>query len=91
VEWDRAPVVPVTVTVTDPVLVKVQDSVEVPEPPVTVAADSVQAELSLVRATLPVNPFSGEMVIVDVPAEPTATITEVGLADIVKSRALVIV
>ena len=38
-----------------------------------------------VRATFPLNPFSGEMVIVDAPGELTTTETEVGLADIVKS------
>ncbi len=68
-----------------PTVIKVHDRVEVPEPPVTVAGDRVQAELSLTRATSPVNPFNGEMVIVEVPAEPTATVTEAGLAETVKS------
>jgi len=84
-EWEREPLVPVTVTVTGPAMVKVHERVEVPDPPVTVAKDSVQAELSLVRATLPLNPFNGEIEIVDVPADPTVTVTEAGLADIVKS------
>ncbi len=73
------------VTVTEPVAANVHDSVEVPEPPVTVDGDKVQAELSLVRATSPVNPFNGEMVIVEVPAEPTTTDKVAGLAAIVKS------
>jgi len=81
----REPLVPVTVTVTDPATVNVQERVEVPEPPVTVAGVTLQAALSLVRATPPVNPFRGDMVIVDVPATPTATVTLVGLAAIVKS------
>ena len=81
----REPLVPVTVTVADPATVKVQERVEVPEPPVTVAGVRVQAALSDVRATLPVNPFSGEMVIVEVPREFTATVTIVGLAEMVKS------
>ncbi len=74
-----------TVTVTEPAAVKVHERTEVPEPPVTMAADRVHAVLSLVRATLPVNPFNGEMVMVDIPAEPTVTVTEVGLAEIPKS------
>jgi len=81
----REPLVPVTVTVTDPATVKVQERVEVPEPPVTVAGVRVQAALSDVRATSPVNPFSGEMVIVEVPGEFTAIVTIVGLAEMVKS------
>jgi len=90
-EWERLPLVPVTVTVTLPAAVKVQDRVDVPEPPVTVARDKVQAELSDTRATSSVNPFNGEIVIVDVPAEPTVTVTAVGLAEIVKSGRLVTV
>jgi len=85
VEWDRAPVVPVTVTVTDPVLVKVQDSIEVPEPPVTVAGVMVQAVLSEASATLPAKLSRGLMVIVELPGELTAALTVVGLALIVKS------
>ena len=81
----REPLAPVTVTVTDPATVNVQERVEVPEPPATVAGVTLHAALSLVRATPPVNPFRGDMVIVDVPATPTATVTLVGLAAIVKS------
>lgn len=90
-EWEREPLVPVTVTVTVPGTLKVHERVEVPEPPVTVAEDSVQAELSLVRATFPLNPFNGEMEIVEVPGDPTVTVTEAGLAEIVKSGAAVTV
>ena len=70
---------------------KVHDSVEVPEPPVTVDGPRVHAPLSETRATSPVKPFNGETVIVDVPAEPTVTVTAVGLAEIVKSGRLVTV
>jgi len=90
-EWDREPLVPVTVTVTEPVEAKVQESVEVSEPPVTDEGVRLHAELSLVRATSPVNPLTGEMVMVDVPARPTVTVTVVGLAAMVKSGRLVIV
>src|SRR5437773_2036325 len=77
----------VTSTVTLPAAVKVQDRVDDPEPPVTVARDKVQAELSDTRATSPVNPFSGETMIVEVPGEFTTTVTAVGLTVMVKSGA----
>jgi len=38
-----------------------------------------------VRATVPVKPFTGATVIVDVPATPTFTVTVVGAAVTVKS------
>ncbi len=79
------PLVPVTVTVTDPVLVKVQDSVEAPEPPVTVAGVMVQAVLSEASTTLPAKLSKGLTVIVELPGELTATLTVEGLALIVKS------
>ena len=85
VEWDREPLVPVTITVTEPAELKVQERIEVPEPPVTVVGVRVQAELSEVRATSPVNPLTGKMVTVEVPAEPTVAVTAVGLAEMVKS------
>ncbi len=78
-------------TVTEPAVVKVQDNVEEPEPPVIVVAVSVQAELSAASATSPVNPLMGDMVMVEVPGEPTATVTVVGAAVIVKSARPVMV
>src|SRR5207249_4116952 len=78
------PLVPVTITVTVPAEVKVQDSVEVPEPPVTVAGESVHAELSDTRATSAVNPLTSATVMVEVPGLPVATVTDVGLAVSVK-------
>jgi len=77
--------------VTVPADVKVQDSVEDPEPPVTVAGVSVHAELSNVRATSPVKRLTGETVIVERPAEPTATVTVFGEAFRVKSASPVTV
>jgi hypothetical protein len=56
----------VTVTVTLPEELNVQDRAEVPEPPVKVAGVKVHAELSLAKATLPVNPFIDEIIIVEV-------------------------
>ena len=41
--------------------------------------------------TDPVKPLTGEIVIVEVPAEFTATVTAVGLAEMVKSGAAVTV
>jgi hypothetical protein len=83
--------VPVTVTVALPVAVNVQDRVDVPEPPVTVAGVRVQAVLSDVKAMSAVNPLSGETVMVESPAELTATVTLVGVAVTVKSGAPVMV
>jgi len=86
-EWESDPLVPVTVTVTVPAAPKVQESVEVPEPPVTVAGVSMHALLSEASATLPVKPLTGEIVIMEVPAVPIVTLTVVGFAEIVKSGA----
>jgi len=71
--------------------VNVQDSVDVPDPPVTLVGVKVHAELSEVRATVPVKLFSGAMIMVEVPGEFTATATAVGLATMVKSGTAVTV
>jgi len=94
VEWDRDPLVPVTVTVKNPPTDGVQDSVELPEP-VTLAGVRVQVMpvdgLGVaVRLTTPVKPLTAVMVIVEVPAWPTLTDTLVGLAAIVKSGTAVL-
>jgi len=81
---ERPPMVPVTVTVTVPAAVNVHDSVELPNP-VTVDGVRVHAVLSLVSATSPAKPFIGETVILEVPAEPTPTVTVDGAAVRVKS------
>jgi hypothetical protein len=80
--------VPVTVTCTVDTAAKVQDNVELPEV-VTLVGVSVHAVLLLVRLTVPVNPLSGVIVMVEVPAAPTLTATLVGLAVIVKSTCAV--
>jgi hypothetical protein len=85
--------VPVTVTVNDPVVDPVQESVEVPEEPrVTLAVLRLQdrpvlGETVSDNATFPVKPFSAETVMVDVLGEPTDALTLVGLATIEKSGA----
>ena len=66
----------------------VHDSVELPDV-VTLVGVSVHAVLLLARLTAPVNPFSGVMVIVDVPADPALRVTLVGVAVMVKSGAAV--
>lgn len=76
---------PVTVTVTEPGEVKVQDNVEEPEPPVTVVGDKAQALLSLVNAASEENPLTGVIVIVEIPGVPGMVVTLVGAAVIVKS------
>jgi hypothetical protein len=72
-----------------PATVEEQDSVEVPEPPVTVVEDNAHerfVELVVIaNATIPVNPFTGATVIVEVPEAPAFTVTLVALAVTVKS------
>jgi len=75
----------VTVTVTEPGEANVHESVEVPEPPDMEVGVRVQAALLLVKETVPVKPFTGEIVIVEVPAELTTTLTVAGFAEIEKS------
>jgi len=82
--WVIDPLVPVTVTCTVETAANVQDRVELPEP-VTLVGDSVHDVLLLERLTVPLNPLSPVMVIVDVPAAPALTVTVVGLAEMVKS------
>ena len=74
-----------------PTLVKVQDRVELPDPPVTVVGATVHALLLEARATSPVNPFRGEIVIVEVAGDPTTTVTVEGAAVIEKSATRVTV
>ena len=81
---------PVTVTVNEPLAEEVQERVEVPEPPVTLVGDKVQdrpveGDTVAVKATVPVNPLTGAIVIVEVPVPPTVRLMLVGLAVIVKS------
>ena len=66
-----------------------QDRIEFPEPPVIVGGDRVQEMLEelvvTVRVTVPINPFSDDTVMVELPSTPALTVTVVGLADIAKS------
>jgi len=89
-ECDRAPLVPVTVTVYDPAL-PLHESVDVPEVPrvtlvgVRVQVRPVAGETEAVRLTVPVKPWTEPTVIVEVPEAPASTVTLAGLAVIVKS------
>ena len=68
-----------------PVVVKVHDNVELPEP-VTLVGDTVQEAVVLVtRLTTPAKLFWPVMLIAEVPAALTLTLTLVGLAAMVKS------
>jgi hypothetical protein len=62
--------VPVIVSVKVPALVELQDTVAVPEPPVmllgVIAPQVKPAGAESVRETVPVNPPTGDTVIVDV-------------------------
>ena len=73
-----------TPTWTVPAAGKVHDRVELPEP-VTLVGDTVHDVLLVVRLTTPAKPFTAEIVIVEVPAEPALTVTLVGDAVMVKS------
>src|SRR5207247_10636792 len=77
------------VTVRDLILAKVQDNVDDTEPPSIVLGFSEQATLSTDRATAPTNPFNGETPIPTVEGVFTAIVTEVGLAERVKSARIV--
>jgi hypothetical protein len=69
------------------------DRVELPEPPVILVEDREQIRLVefvvTARVTVPVNPFSGATVIVEVPLAPAFAETLVGLAVTLKSGAAV--
>jgi hypothetical protein len=76
--------VPVTATWNVPPVVKVHESVEVPEP-VTLAGETEHDVLLVARPTTPANPFRPVTVMVDVAAVPGVNETAVGLAAMVKS------
>jgi hypothetical protein len=83
-EWERIPLVPVTITANVPVAVNVHVRVEVPEP-VTLVGDRAHDPLLLVRLTTPLKPWRPVIVIVEVAAVFVTAATVVGLAAIVKS------
>ena len=92
-ERDKAPLVPVTVTVYVPAAPE-QESVDVPEVPevpsvtlvgVIVHVKPVTGEMAADRFTVPVKPFTAVTVIAAVPLEPATNATVVGLAATVKS------
>jgi len=70
----------------------VHDRVELPDPPVVDVVDSLQTRLVefavTPRDTVPVKLLRGATVIVEFPATPRFTVTEIGLALTVKSGAL---
>lgn len=88
--WTNDPLVPVTVTVYVPSVADEQESVEVwLAPRVMLAGVNVHVkpagETDDVRATVPVKPFTGATVMVEVAAVPLVVETLVGLAVTVKS------
>ena len=62
----------------------VQDNVELPEP-VTLVGETVHDVLLVARLATPVKPLTAAKLIVEVPAALALTVTDVGLAVIVKS------
>jgi len=87
--WDRAPLVPVAVTRKLPAAELVQESVDVPEPPVRVVGSSVHERpvefVVAATVTVPLKPFIAATVIVEAPTTPGLTVAVVGLAETVKS------
>jgi hypothetical protein len=86
--------------VKEPAIDPVHDRVEVPEAVEVVKTildgervhiNPVEGETVVERLTVPVNPLTAVTVIVDVPGEPTAMLTLVGLAAMEKSWAAVTV
>ncbi len=86
----RVALVPIIVRVNIPLVEEMQERLEVPEPLVTLLGLRVQArpdggETEVLNTTVPVNPFTGPIVMVEVPVPPTSMATLVGLALMVKS------
>jgi hypothetical protein len=89
VEWDKAPLAPLIVTVKAPLADALHDKDELPAP-VTLVGLNVQVrpvdgDTIAERATAPLKPFTAVTVIVEVAVPPTLIDAEVGLALIVKS------
>ena len=76
---------PVTETCLVPVVVKVHDNVELPDPVTLVGETLHEAVVLVARATIPAKPFRPVTVMLEVPAALTLTLTLNGLAAIVKS------
>lgn len=88
VEWDSAPLAPVTATVNVPAVIEWQDRVVVVLVGMVTDAMGLQSRPSsglAVKATFPVKPFPGVIVIVAVQLFPTTHVTVVGLAEMSKS------
>jgi hypothetical protein len=89
-EWDSMPLVAVTAMVKVPAVVLTHDNVEVCDAPRTILfGERLQVrpagETADVNATVPVNPFTGMTVIVDVAATPGMILMDVGFAVTAKS------
>jgi hypothetical protein len=81
-----------TVTVYDPGVVGLQESVDEPEPPVIVTVVALRLQFMpvpgdavAVRLTVPLKPLAGLIVMVEFSLEPMFPVRLVGLAEIVKS------
>lgn len=83
-EWVRLPLVPVADTVMIDAELKVQETVEAPEP-VMLDVEKAHAVLLLARPTTPAKLFNPVTVRVEVTVEPALPVTLMGLAVIVKS------
>lgn len=84
VEWDREPLVPVTVTWTVEAVLKLQDNVALPGP-ITLAGETAHDVLFVLRLTPPAKPLLAPTEMVEMPEVPTSRVTDVGLPTRVKS------
>ncbi len=93
-EWEKLPLVPVTVTVYSPVDVSTQESLELPDATLEESATLVGLSEQLspegveacVRPTVPANPLRAETVIVEDPFVPAMMLIEFGFAERLKSE-----
>lgn len=83
-ECERLPLVPAMATPMVDVDENVQDRLELPEPDMVLGA-TLHEVLLVLRLTTPEKPFRAVTVMLDMPVEPTFTLTLVGLATMVKS------
>jgi hypothetical protein len=84
VACDLEPLVPVTATWTVEAELKVHERIPLPVPDKLVG-DTTHEVLFVTRLTIPAKPLTDATVMVEAPAVPAFTITDVGFATTVKS------
>jgi hypothetical protein len=84
VACDLEPLVPVTATWSVEAELKVHESTPLPDP-VTLVGETAHEVLFVVRLTIPAKLLTDMTVMVEVPAVPAFTVTDVGFTTTVKS------